>query len=141
LDCYYYRTGTWVEPWGRVVVEALACGVPVVAHRRGGYAEAIESGRNGFLFDDTEEAVAQIGRLMRDSDLKAWMGREARASAERIVGPDAMRRLAAFYLFEPASRETGEAGPFRQADTPALQARRRLPAGLAEPDIECVPAE
>ena len=106
LHCYYYRTGTWVEPWGRVVIEAMACGLPVVAHRLGGYAEAIEDGRTGFLFDETDEAIERISRLMGDRDLRNRMGREARAAAERLVGPEAMRRLAAFYLFEPSTLET-----------------------------------
>ncbi|WP_131120374.1 glycosyltransferase [Lichenihabitans psoromatis] len=103
LDCFFYRTGTWVEPWGRVVIEAMASGLPVVAHRRGGYAEAIDQGVNGFLFNETEEAIAQITQLQADPDLRLWIGREARASAERIVGQDAMRRLAAFYFFDPLS--------------------------------------
>lgn len=100
LDCYFYRTGTWVEPWGRVVIEALACGLPVVAHRVGGYAEAIQHSVNGFLFDETDEAIEQVTRLMRDPDLKRWMSGRARESAATLVGTAAMRRLAAFYLFE-----------------------------------------
>ncbi|WP_131114133.1 glycosyltransferase [Lichenihabitans psoromatis] len=105
LDCYFYRTGTWVEPWGRVVIEAMACGVPVVAHRLGGYAQAIESGVNGFLFDDTEEAVQQVKRLMDDPDLRKEIGLNARNSAEALVGPTAMRRIIAYYLMENPDQE------------------------------------
>ncbi|WP_131196731.1 glycosyltransferase [Lichenihabitans psoromatis] len=101
LSCFYYRTGTWVEPWGRVVIEALACGLPVVAHRLGGYAEIIKHGENGFLFDTADEAIAYIELLADNPDLRSAMSRKARLSSEAIVGETAMRRLAAFYLFDP----------------------------------------
>src|SRR5215204_7087033 len=40
LDCFFYRTSEeFLEPSGRVVTEAMACGLPVVCHNRGGYAE------------------------------------------------------------------------------------------------------
>ena len=42
LDCFYYRTSDhWLEAFGRVVFEAMACGLPVVCGRRGGYADYI----------------------------------------------------------------------------------------------------
>jgi glycosyltransferase involved in cell wall biosynthesis len=68
LDCFYYRTSDqWLEAYGRVVFEAMACGLPVVCGRRGGYADYIAHGVNGFLFDTTEEAIALILRLRDDS--------------------------------------------------------------------------
>lgn len=56
------------EPFGLSVVEAMACGTPVIATRRGSMAEIIEHGVNGFLVDTHEEAVAAVeeaGRLDR----------------------------------------------------------------------------
>ncbi len=98
LDCYFYRTSTWIEPWGRVVIEAMACGLPVVASRNGGYAQVIEHGVNGFLFDETEEAVALIKALAADPDLRMRIGRAARESMEELLGETSMRRLVSFYL-------------------------------------------
>jgi glycosyltransferase involved in cell wall biosynthesis len=49
------------EPFGLSVVEAMACGTPVIAFRRGSMPELIEEGRTGFLVDTTEQAVAAVG--------------------------------------------------------------------------------
>ena len=53
------NTPKWNEAYGNVVVEALACGVPVVAYRRGGPSEIIEHGKTGYLAkpDDKEELI------------------------------------------------------------------------------------
>lgn len=51
------------EPFGLSVVEAMACGTPVIATRRGSMPELIEHGRTGFLVDDLDEAVAAIDRI------------------------------------------------------------------------------
>jgi len=51
------------EPFGLSVVEAMACGTPVIAMRRGSMPELIEHGVNGFLVDSVEEAVAAIDRV------------------------------------------------------------------------------
>jgi glycosyltransferase involved in cell wall biosynthesis len=56
------------EPFGLSVVEAMACGTPVVAHRRGSMPELIEHGVTGFLVDTPAEAVdaiAHAGELDR----------------------------------------------------------------------------
>jgi glycosyltransferase involved in cell wall biosynthesis len=51
------------EPFGLSVIEALACGTPVIASRRGSMPELIEHGVTGFLVDNIDEAVAAIARL------------------------------------------------------------------------------
>ena len=48
------------EPFGFSVVEAMACGTPVIARRRGSMAEIVCHGKNGFLVDTQEEAVAAV---------------------------------------------------------------------------------
>ncbi len=50
------------EPFGLSVIEAMACGTPVIAARRGAMPELIEHGVTGFLVDTPEEAVAAIDR-------------------------------------------------------------------------------
>lgn len=99
LDCFFYRTAAgWFEPYGRVVFEAMACGLPVVAARNGGYAASIEHGVNGFLTGDDADAVECVLRLRQDEGLRARMGAAARSTAERIYGPDQMEAIRRFYL-------------------------------------------
>ncbi len=58
-------TPKWTEAFGNVAIEAMACGVPVVAYRRGGPSEIVIDGETGFLVDadDVDAAVAAVGRL------------------------------------------------------------------------------
>ena len=53
----------WEEPFGMVMIEAMACGTPVVAFRRGSVPEVLEDGVTGYLVDTTEEAIAAVSRL------------------------------------------------------------------------------
>ena len=48
------------EPFGYSVVEAMACGTPVIAFRRGSMAELVDDGTTGFLVDDVDEALAAV---------------------------------------------------------------------------------
>lgn len=99
LDCFYYRTAPdWLEPWGRVVLEAMACGLPVVCERRGGYTEAIDHGENGFLFDDETEAETLLHRLRDDVELRRRIGRAARAKAESLFSDAVRARTIDWYL-------------------------------------------
>lgn len=53
----------WEEPFGMVMVEALACGTPVIAFREGAACELVVDGTTGFLVDDEEEMAAAVERL------------------------------------------------------------------------------
>lgn len=89
LDCFLYRTSpTYREPSGRVVTEAMACGLPVVCEKSGGYRELITHAQNGFLFETDEEAVEYITMLQRNSCLSARIGQNARACMERIFSEE-----------------------------------------------------
>ncbi|GAA0867845.1 glycosyltransferase family 4 protein [Brevundimonas basaltis] len=55
----------WPEPFGLVMIEAMACGTPVVAFRCGSTPEIVEDGATGYLVDTVEQAVAAAGRAHR----------------------------------------------------------------------------
>jgi glycosyltransferase involved in cell wall biosynthesis len=98
LDIFYYRSHTHVETFGRVVFEAMACGLPVVCHSHGGYADAIRHGENGFLFETTEEAKLLLERLATDPGLRARLGAAARETIESMYCPAAQEERLRFYL-------------------------------------------
>jgi glycosyltransferase involved in cell wall biosynthesis len=54
----------WPEPFGLVMIEALACGTPVVAFRRGAVAEVMQDGVSGFVVNNVDEAVAATRRAL-----------------------------------------------------------------------------
>jgi glycosyltransferase involved in cell wall biosynthesis len=75
----------WDEPFGLVMIEALASGVPVVALRRGSVPEVIEHGRTGFVVDDVDSMVRAIGHLDLLSRRECRRVAEARFSVERMT--------------------------------------------------------
>ncbi|MGC1392757.1 MAG: glycosyltransferase, partial [Coleofasciculaceae cyanobacterium] len=57
-------TPRWLEAFGNVAIEALACGVPVIAYRRGGPAEIVEDGKTGFLVEPSVQGLVEaLGKL------------------------------------------------------------------------------
>lgn len=75
----------WDEPFGMVVVEAMAAGTPVIAYPRGSMPELVKDGETGYLVESEEEMVhviAQIGHLDRKS-CRLWV--EERFSIEQMI--------------------------------------------------------
>jgi len=99
LDCFFYRTSEeYLEASGRVITEAMACGLPVVCHESGGYAEWIDDGRNGFLFESQQEALEILLGLKEDPALRQRVGREARRTAEELFSETVRSEIVEFYL-------------------------------------------
>ncbi len=86
------------EPFGLTVVEAMACGTPVIAVRRGSMPELIDNGATGFLVSDWEEAAAKIDDIERidRGQCRVWV--EKRFTQERMVRDylNVYRRILAF---------------------------------------------
>ena len=75
----------WPEPFGLVMIEAMACGTPVVAYRRGSVPEIIDEGLTGFIVEDRAGAVdvlSRVGGLDRAAIRQRF---EARFGVERMV--------------------------------------------------------
>lgn len=85
-------TPKWVEAFGNVAIEAMACGVPVIAYRRGGPGEIVDDGETGFLVepDDVDGLVAAVERIGEIDRIVCRQRVEERwstdALAERVDG-------------------------------------------------------
>jgi glycosyltransferase involved in cell wall biosynthesis len=75
----------WPEPFGLVMIEAMACGTPVIAYRSGSVPEVIDDGVTGFVVEDEAEAITAVGRLSA-LDRRRVRGRfEKRFTAQRMA--------------------------------------------------------
>ncbi|HUU30562.1 MAG TPA: glycosyltransferase family 4 protein [Phycisphaerae bacterium] len=79
-----YVQPTWYDPCSLVVLEALACGRPVITTRFNGAAELMEDGREGFLLDapDQTDRLAEAMKRLLDPALRARLGAAARLAVE-----------------------------------------------------------
>ena len=85
------NTPKWNEAYGNVVVEALACGVPVIAYKRGGPSEIIQHGQTGYLADPDDKKnmlsyVENIEKIKRQK-CREWVEKNASADifANKVV--------------------------------------------------------
>ena len=76
---------TWPEPFGLVMIEAMACGTPVVAMRQGSVPEVVDDGVTGFVVDDFEDFVAAVGRVGEIDPAVCRRTVEQRFTVERMV--------------------------------------------------------
>ncbi|MES2384729.1 MAG: glycosyltransferase [Pseudomonadota bacterium] len=98
LDIFFYRTGSTVDAYGRVIVEAMACGLPVVAGSHGGYTEVMLPGTTGVLVDSQEAAWDALMQLGSGAALRAAMGQAGMQQAEQVHGEAVSRAALATYL-------------------------------------------
>jgi glycosyltransferase involved in cell wall biosynthesis len=79
----------WPEPFGLVMIEAMACGTPVVAYPRGSVPEIVEPGLTGFLVETVDEAVEAV---------RAAQSLDRRRIRRRFRSRFSARRMAEDYL-------------------------------------------
>ncbi|MEH2064930.1 MAG: glycosyltransferase family 4 protein [Nostoc sp.] len=79
------HTSTSPEPFGRVIVEAMLCGKPVVAAKAGGVMELVEHGLNGFLVTpgESQELTQVITTCLQETEITATIANNARTMASR----------------------------------------------------------
>jgi len=102
----------WPEPFGLVMIEALASGTPVIAWREGSVPEIVEDGATGFVVDNIDEAVAAVNRLEwldRHDCRRAFENRfDAARMAEEYV---AIYRRLAGHALEPGGSDSRQVAP------------------------------
>jgi glycosyltransferase involved in cell wall biosynthesis len=75
----------WPEPFGLVMVEAMACGTPVLAFRHGSVPEVVEDGITGYVVESVEEAICKLGRLLALDRGRVRRRFEQRFTADRMA--------------------------------------------------------
>jgi glycosyltransferase involved in cell wall biosynthesis len=75
----------WPEPFGLVMIEAMACGTPVIAYRSGSVPEVVEHGVTGFVVENEEQAIKAVGELGRLDRRRVRARFEERFSAKRMA--------------------------------------------------------
>jgi glycosyltransferase involved in cell wall biosynthesis len=75
----------WPEPFGLVMIEAMACGTPVIAFNRGSAPEVVEDGVTGFIVEDVNGAIGAVDRLGHLSREKVRRRFEERFTAQRMA--------------------------------------------------------
>lgn len=76
----------WPEPFGLVLIEALACGTPVLAYRRGSIPEIIDHGVTGFICETVSEMVDAVGQASLIDRRRCRAAFDERFTADRMAG-------------------------------------------------------
>jgi UDP-glucose:(heptosyl)LPS alpha-1,3-glucosyltransferase len=104
---------TLYEPYGLVITEAMASGLPVITARAAGAADLIDDGVSGILLDDPTDAnelAAKINMLLSDTKLRSDMEREARLAVEGLSWDEvALRNMSAYEIM--LSRRRARSSP------------------------------
>ena len=75
----------WEEPFGLVMIEAMACGTPVIGFRRGSVPEIIENGSNGFVCDNVDEMASAVLKIHEIDRRRCRQTVEKKFSSDVIV--------------------------------------------------------
>jgi glycosyltransferase involved in cell wall biosynthesis len=116
----------WPEPFGLVMIEAMACGTPVIAFASGSVPEAVENGVTGFIVEDEAQAVEAVGKIQELDRYGVRACFEQRFIAKRMA-EDYTRHYASFSTFpRPRLKMAGQTIPMPRrargrASSPALR--------------------
>lgn len=110
-DCYALVSATRTEALGRVFIEAMCCGKPIVASDTNGARICVEDGRTGFIVrqEDPADCAQQMDRLLSDPLLATQMGRAGRERARELFSEAAYSQEVIQMVREVMTGSTGRA--------------------------------
>jgi glycosyltransferase involved in cell wall biosynthesis len=122
----------WPEPFGLVMIEAMACGTPVIAFAHGSVPEVIDDGVSGYIVDNEDQAAAAVGKLADLSREGVRKQFEKRFTSTRmaedyvhvyrkLIGDQPVRPLFQSVLDQWTKRTNGAVVPPAQAPLPEGQ--------------------
>jgi glycosyltransferase involved in cell wall biosynthesis len=114
----------WPEPFGLVMIEAMACGTPVIACGCGSVPEVVEEGTTGFIFHDLEDAVSAVENLHKINRAQVRKCFELRYSASAMA-----RRY--LELYAQLAEFDGSRGILADRPEAKIGARGTLPSTFA----------
>ena len=117
----------WPEPFGLVMIEAMACGTPVIAFNCGSVPEVIDDGVTGFIVNDIEEAAAAVGQARR---ARPRHGARQRSTAASPRGGWPRTTSTSTSASSAGAPPAAPSTPERRQDRPPV-------VGTAGPDLAC----
>jgi glycosyltransferase involved in cell wall biosynthesis len=119
----------WPEPFGLVMIEAMACGTPVLAFNRGAVAEVIDPGVTGYVVESIGEAICKVGSV-----LALDRGQVRRRFEERFTASRMTRDYLGVYasLIEKRAGSAKARAGLRRVTNGADSPAEHPPAGLGE---------
>ncbi|HSW89236.1 MAG TPA: glycosyltransferase, partial [Candidatus Saccharimonadales bacterium] len=108
----------WREPFGLTLIEAMACGCPVVAFKRGSSKEIVKDGKTGFVVEDVDEmvlAVSNIEKINREECRKYAL---ANFNASKMA--DGYEKIYNKLLSEKLQKSQGETSEVRSTNHMSL---------------------
>jgi len=101
----------WPEPFGLVMIEAMACGTPVIAFNRGSVSEIVEDNLTGFIVEDEKSAVGSVYRVAELSRAKVRERFEQRFTARRMAQDYLAVYRSLMHAEKPQLRLVGDEAP------------------------------
>ncbi|MDH4082474.1 MAG: glycosyltransferase family 4 protein [Nitrospira sp.] len=109
----------WPEPFGLVLIEAFACGTPVIAYRRGSIPEIVNHGVTGFICETVDEMVDAVGQVSRIDRKQCRAAFDERFTADRMA-----RDYVALYerlLLDDGAMQATPSMPFERSNSESFK--------------------
>jgi len=88
----------WDEPFGLTAIEAMACGTPVIAFKRGALSEIIEDKKNGYLIDNSDSVTAaEIAKKIAEMNIDSY-GKISESARQRVLNNFSLEKMTEGYI-------------------------------------------